>query len=215
MAGAKTIFGKMVVIACAALVCVVLSSALAGDTAGPDNGNTFDNLQAAYNGESNANARFLAFAQKADDEGYGRIASLFRASARAEQVHFEHHAMIITDLGGIPAAGIKLPPVKSTGENLANALADETRESTVMYPQFAAQAEKDDIPDAVIAFEDAKRADEARAQIYASTLGDPAAWRGPRQDFYVCPVCGIIAEKLPPDSCPICSTPADQFITAN
>ena len=59
---------------------------------------TLDNLQAAFNGESNAHARYLAFAQKADAEGYGRVASLFRATARAEQVHFERHAKLIKEL---------------------------------------------------------------------------------------------------------------------
>src|SRR5512140_902870 len=65
---------------------------------------TLDNLQAAFNGESNANARYLAFAKKADAEGYGTAASPFRAAARAEPVHFERHAKAIKELGAVPAA---------------------------------------------------------------------------------------------------------------
>jgi len=180
-----------------------------------DDGNTLDNLQAAYNSESNANARYLAYAQRADEEGYGRAASLFRAAARAEQVRFEHAAMLISDLGGIPMADIKLPPIRSTRENLAAAFAVESAESTNAYPKFLAQADKDNVPEAIDFFDDARQAEAAHAALYQSALNDLPAWQAPKQDFYVCPVCGTIAEKLPVERCPVCSTPADEFITVH
>ena len=60
---------------------------------------TLENLQAAFNGESNAHARYLAFADKADQEGYGEVGSLFRAAAKAEEVHAANHAVVIKKLG--------------------------------------------------------------------------------------------------------------------
>lgn len=104
---------------------------------------TLDNLMAAYNGESNARVRYLAFAQKADAEGYGQAASLFRAAARAEQIHLRHHAELIKQLGGIPAAEIEKVDVGITKGNLESAVKGETSEKDTMCPEFKAQAEKD------------------------------------------------------------------------
>lgn len=179
----------------------------------PDGGNTLDNLQAAYNSESNANARYLAYAKRADEEGYGRAASLFRASARAGQVRFEHTAMIISELGGIPMADIKLPPIRGTKENLEAAFKNAAAESKDVYPQCTEQAKTDNVPDAIDLFDDAQQAEAAQAALYESALKDLPAWQAPKQDFHVCPVCGNIVEKLPLESCAICSTPSDEFIT--
>ena len=83
---------------------------------------TMDNLMAAYNGESNAHARYVEFAKKADLEGFAGAASLYRAAAAAEQTHARNHADVITKLGGTPKAEIKPPEVKSTAENLRAAI---------------------------------------------------------------------------------------------
>src|SRR5579872_2421096 len=79
---------------------------------------TLQNLQAAYNGESNAHVKYLAFAQKADEEGYHGVGSLFRATARAEQIHLTNHAAVIREMGAEPQATIKTPVVKTTRQNL-------------------------------------------------------------------------------------------------
>lgn len=179
----------------------------------PDGGNTLDNLQAAYNSESNTNARYLAYAKRADEEGYGRAASLFRAAARAGQVRFEHTAMIIAELGGIPMADIKLPPIRGTKENLEAAFKNAAAASKNIYPQYIEQAKKDNVPDAIDLFDDAQQAEAAHAALYESALKDLPAWQAPKQDFHVCPVCGNIVAHLPAESCAICSTPADEFMT--
>ena len=156
---------------------------------------TLDNLQAAFNGESNANARYLAFAKKADAEGYGKAASLFRAAARAEQVHFERHAKVIKKLGAVPTAKIETPVVKNTAENLEAAMKGEIYESTVMYSEFLIKAEKDGIKDASDAFEDAGKAEAVHASLYRKALENLKAWKGKNKDFYVCPCCGNVVEK--------------------
>ena len=173
---------------------------------------TLDNMMTAFNGESNANARYLAFAKKADEEGYGKVASLFRAAARAEQVHFERHAEIIKKLGGTPVATIETPDVKSTKENLESAVAGETYESTVMYPKFIAQAKKEGVDIALDPLEDAEKAETVHAKLYKSALADLDAWKGTSKDFFVCPLCGNVVDVLPDMVCPICDTAKDKFM---
>ena len=176
---------------------------------------TLDNLMTAYNGESNANVRYLAFAVKADEEGYGKAASLFRAAARAEQVHFEHHAAVIKELGGTPAAKIEPPVVKTTRENLEDALKGETYETDVMYPEFMVKAKKDKIANAVDTFEDAKAAEAVHAGWYKKALAKMDAWKGSKMDFYVCPKCGNVVDVLPGLACPICMEDTKKFIPVN
>jgi len=173
---------------------------------------TLDNLQAAFDGESNANARYLAFAKKADEEGYGKVASLFRAAARAEQVHFERHAKVIKALGGVPTAKIETPDVKNTAENLEAAMKGEIYESTVMYPEFLAQAEKDDNQDAVDSFEDAEKAEAIHAGLYKEALADLPVWKRKNKDFYVCPFCGNVVERTNFRFCPICGEMKQKFL---
>ena len=128
-----------------ALVAALALSTLpvAAATAAPAAGSTLDNLQAAFNGESNANAKYLAFSKKAAEEGYGQVASLFKAAARAEEIHAANHAVVIKKLGGVPKADVKTPEVKTTSENLKVAISGETYERDTMYPEFLAKARKD------------------------------------------------------------------------
>jgi rubrerythrin len=173
---------------------------------------TLKNLMEAYNGESNANVRYLAFAKKADEEGYGKAASLFRAAARAEQVHFEWHARIIKSLGGTANTTIEQPVVGSTKENVEAAMKGETYENQVMYPEFLAQAKAAKVKDAVDAFEDAEAAEGVHAALYKKVLDNMDEWKGVKKDFYVCPLCGNVVDKLPAAVCPICATEAKKFI---
>jgi rubrerythrin len=192
---------------------VLLSfNACAKEQAAPTSKTTLDNLLTAYDGESNANARYLAFAKKADEEGYGQAASLFRAAARAEQVHFERHAAVIKELGGTPKAKIETPVVKTTKENLEEAFKGETYESTVMYPEFIAKAKKDKIKSAVDAFEDAGAAEAVHAKWYKKAIDNLNTWKGQKKDFYVCPLCGNVVDVLTGSKCPICATNMKKFM---
>lgn len=176
---------------------------------------TLKNLMDAYNGESNANARYLAFAKKADEEGYGKVASLFRAAARAEQIHFERHASVIMAMGGTPKATIVTPAVNTTQGNVEEAFMGETYEKNVMYPEFLAQAEKAGNKEAVDAFEDAQAAEGVHAALYKEVLDNMEAWKGAKKDFYVCPLCGNVVARLPAAVCPICATETKKFIMVN
>lgn len=175
-------------------------------------GMTLDNLLTAYQGESNANARYLAFANKADEEGYYRAASLFRAAAEAEKIHASNHAAVIRQLGGTPDVKIETPVVKTTRENLEKAREGEIYERDQMYPAFMEQARKEGKLTALKAFNFAKAAEAEHARLYDAALKDLEAWKAPAQPFYVCPVCGYTEETLPEKKCPICFTPKEKFI---
>ena len=172
---------------------------------------TMENLLAAYNGESNARARYMAFATKADDEGYAKAASLFRAAARAEQIHASNHAAVISELGGTPKADIKTPDVKDTAENLAAAVQGETYERDTMYPEFIIQARKDNIAQAVRTFNLAKSAEAEHARLYSEARADLASWKAPSNGFFVCPVCGFTTSDPGLENCPACFTPREKF----
>jgi rubrerythrin len=177
-------------------------------------GTTLENLMAAFNGESNANARYLAFAEKADAEGYAKAAVLFRAAARAEQVHFERHAAVIKGLGGEATATIETPVVNSTAENLKAAMDGEIYENTVMYPAFLAKAEEDGNIEAIDAFEDAQAAEGVHAALYTAALADLNNWKT-ASNFMVCPKCGNVVETLPGPNCNICGEDTTKFITVS
>ncbi len=172
---------------------------------------TLDNLQAAFNGESNAHARYLAFAQKADQEGYGKAGSLFRAAARAEEIHAGNHAVVIKKLGGTPQANVETAAVKSTMENLEVAIKGETYERDTMYPQFLKHARAEHNRDAVETFNLAKTAEAEHARLYTAALGDLASMRGTGQTYYVCTVCGYTTTNLDFEKCISCFSPKHKY----
>jgi rubrerythrin len=175
---------------------------------------TLDNLQTAFNGESNASAKYTAFAKKADEEGYGKVASLFRAAARAEQIHAANHAAVIRKLGGAPKADVKTPEVKTTKENLQAAIAGESYERDTMYPDFLAKARKDANKDALETFNFAKAAEAEHAKMYSEALAKLDALKGSKGiTYYVCTVCGFTTAKLDFEKCVVCFNPKDKYTT--
>ena len=174
---------------------------------------TLKNLQTAYNGESNARARYLAFAQKAEVDGYGKVASLFRAAARAEEIHANNHSKVISQLGGKPAAEIDTPEVGDTAANLDAAIKGESYERDTMYPDFLKQARQDGATEAVRTFNLARNAETEHAKLYGEARSNLGAWKGDKQAFYVCPVCGFTTKDLNFDKCPSSFTPREKFMT--
>lgn len=173
---------------------------------------TLENLQTAYNGESNAAARYQAFAKNADAEGYGKVASLFRAASKAEGIHARNHARVIRKMGGVPKADVKAPEAKSTKENLAAAIQGETYEDKVMYSAFLAQARREKNAAAVRTFNFAKQTEANHAQLYTEALKNLEAWKGANQNFYVCDTCGNTVMKVDFKKCPICKSPKEEYV---
>ncbi len=196
---------KMKRLVVALALCAFAAGAQAATT-------TLQNMQTAFNGESNAHARYLAFAQKADSEGYGEVASLFRAAARAEQIHAGNHAEVIKQLGATPQAKIETPDVKSTRENLEAAIKGETYERDTMYPEFLSQAKRDRNTAAVKSLNFAKTAEAEHAKLYSAALTNLDSLKGSKSmTFFVCPKCGFTVRELSFAKCPSCFTPKEKF----
>lgn len=173
---------------------------------------TLQNMQAAFNGESNAHARYLAFSQQADKEGYADVANLFRAAARAEQIHASNHAEVIKQLGAEPKADIAAPQVESTRKNLEAAIKGESYERDTMYPEFLKQARADRDTKAVRSLNLAKTAEAEHAKLYQAALNGLDGAKGMTAGgYYVCPVCGYTTRVVDFEKCPSCFTSKEKF----
>jgi rubrerythrin len=171
---------------------------------------TLINLQAAYNGESNARAKYLQFATKADLEGHAGVASLFRAAARAEQIHAENHARVIRQLGATPLAVIEPVEVQTTATNLKHAISGEEYERDVMYPDFIKEATASGNKAALLTFRYALEAEAEHARLYAEALKTLATNRA-KTDYYVCVVCGFTTPDGNFARCQVCNNPKEKF----
>jgi rubrerythrin len=159
-----------------------------------------EDLAAAFAGESQANRKYLAFAKVADKEGLPQIAKVFRSAAAAETIHAHNH---LREMGGI----------KSTTENLKEAIEGEHYEFTKMYPDFLKDSKSDGNSGAQRSFHLANEVEKIHHKFYEAAL--KAAKSGKdldKKDIYVCPVCGYPAEGSAPDVCPVCGTPKDKFM---
>ncbi|MCB4792114.1 MAG: rubrerythrin [Elusimicrobia bacterium] len=172
---------------------------------------TLANLMTAYNGESNAKAKYLAYAKKADEEGYKKAAQLFRAAARSEEIHAGLHSKAIVELGGMPKAEVKLPEIKTTKENLEDALKGESYESDAMYPKFLEQAKADNVKMAAISFGSAMGVEKNHKMMFEQSLKNLKAWKKASKGFYVCTVCGNLTDNLNFAECAICHAPVSKF----
>lgn len=173
--------------------------------------NTLNNLLAAYDGESNAQARYLAFAKKADEEGYTKVASLFRAAARSEEAHLSEFARVVKKMGGAPKAEVKTPEVKSTKENLEAAIKAETYESETWYPECIALAHSEGNKEAKKAFNYSKAAETDHVGLFTDALAKLEEMKGGTLTVYVCTLCGSAVLELPEEKCPTCFEPLSKF----
>lgn len=160
---------------------------------------TSDNLKEAFAGESQANRKYLAFAKKAQDEGFPQVAKLFRAAAEAETVHAHAHLRV---MGGI----------NSAQENLQEAIEGEGHEFKNMYPGFLAEAEKEGNKPAAFSFKNALAVEEIHHGLYSEALESVKSGSDlPETKVFVCQVCGNTVKGKAPDKCPICGATKDKF----
>lgn len=157
---------------------------------------TKENLSDAFAGESQANRRYLAFAKQAEQEGYKTVARLFRAAAEAETVHAHSH---LRTMGG----------VKSTADNLQEAISGETHEFKTMYPSMIETAKLEGQKAAERSFTFANEVEKAHARLYQKALDNLEDLE--ETDYYVCSVCGYTCEKEPPEKCPVCRAKSAAF----
>jgi rubrerythrin len=154
-------------------------------------------LREAFAGESQASRKYMAFAAKADKEGYHQAARLFRAAAEAETIHAHNHLRALKGIG-------------STTENLKAAIAGETHEFEHMYPEMIEAAKVAGAKEAERTFSYASEVEKGHAELYQQLLNG----LGSSQEdyaYYVCPTCGYTAAGNPPDSCPVCKVTGKMF----
>lgn len=161
---------------------------------------TDKNLMVAFAGESQANRKYLAFARQAEAEGYIQVAKLFKAAAEAETVHALNHLKISGN-------------VKSTLENLDDAVSGETYEFKEMYPGFIATAKEEKSKQAEWSFDIANKVEQIHSKLFQNALAALKEKKElPKVEYYVCSVCGNTVEGEAPDKCPICGAPKEKFI---
>jgi rubrerythrin len=158
---------------------------------------TLDDLKSAFAGESQANRRYLAYARKAEEDGYPQVARLFRAAAHAETIHALNHFRAMGE-------------IKSTAENLQAAIGGENYEVESMYPSFIADAEQEGEKQALRSFKWAWEVEKVHEELYRKAL-ETLEQRGETFDYYVCPVCGYTHERGAPEKCPVCGAPGSKF----
>lgn len=158
---------------------------------------TLENLAEAFSGESQARSKYMAFAKKADDEGLPQVARLFRAAAQAEFIHAQNHLKAMEG-------------IKSTAENLREAVDGENYEVVSMYPPFIAQAAAEEAKRAKTSFEWAWEVEKCHEELYRAALANLGK-EEEAYEYYVCPVCGYTHARSAPEKCPVCGTPASRF----
>lgn len=161
---------------------------------------TYDDLQAAFAGESMANRKYLAYAEKAEKDGYPQAAKLFRAAAAAETVHAHNH---------YKAMGM----VKSTLENLQDAINGEHYEVFSMYPEFLADALKEnENSKAIRSFEYALAVEKTHETLYTQMRQALEAGDNVEDvEYWICKTCGHTHIGEPPDECPVCGAKKKMF----
>jgi rubrerythrin len=162
-------------------------------------GNTQQNLQEAFAGESQASRRYLYFAEKAEIERQPQVARLFRAASEAETVHARNH---LKAMGGIG----------TTSDNLKAAITGESYEFTKMYPGFVEQAKSEKNGRAETSFDYANKVEKIHHRLYQKALELlEAGQEAKAEPYFVCPVCGNTVAGEAPEKCPICGTPGSKF----
>jgi rubrerythrin len=201
---------KKLMLFCLALLFSAGQQSIAGGT-----DKTIENLKAAFKGESTASSRYAAFALQAKKEGLTQIATMFEATSKAEQIHAANHRTVLEKMGQ------KVEPVKpeftvkTTKENLEDAIKGESYEMATMYPGFIATAKAEDATSASKSFRWAMDTEKKHQVMYQNALNALIAKKADTlpKVYWVCPKCGNTYDVAKPEAtCSFCSTKSEKFI---
>ncbi len=178
---------------------------------------TIENLKAAFIGETTASAKYDAFAKKAKKEGYVKIAVLFEAASKSEKIHANNHKAVLEQLGEKVEALNPKFDVKSTKENLEDAIAGESYEVATMYPEFLKASNEGGVNLASISFNYAYQTEQKHKVFYKNALDK---LNGKMENelaakYFICSTCGNTYDSQAPKRCGISMTQSDRFITVN
>ena len=174
-------------------------------------------LETAFEEETKVGSSHRAYAARADEEGFHGIASLFRAIARAEQIHAANHARVLRHITGLTGVEIPLPRVESSLQNLRTALVDQRFEVDYLYPTFLTAAVPLVDSTAIRTFHWALEADKSHVRLFWQSIPrvgeDKAGWAYTPHQFYVCALCGYAAQDPESENCPSCNFLWERFET--
>ncbi|HOZ61310.1 MAG TPA: ferritin family protein [Smithellaceae bacterium] len=154
-------------------------------------------LNMAYVGEAKAALRLKVYAQKAESEGYKQMAKLFNVIACSEEIHGARALRVLKE-------------IKSTEENLAESFESEKQVAEVAYDKFVKLAEAAGEKEAVVHFSQSRDVEETHAKLYKQAMSHFMEER--ETDYYVCKICGYVADGVLPDECPVCGAKKEQFV---
>lgn len=171
-------------------------------------------MQAAFKGETTASAKYAAYSTKAEQEGFHQIALLFKAASVSENIHANNHKAVLDESGiGVPAITPEFI-VKTTKENLLDAIAGETYEATTMYPEFLTEANAAGNQLAMMSLNYAYKTEKKHRVFYEAALTalQNNTTTSLSTVFFVCPTCGNTYETKTPGRCGISMTAGEKFI---
>ena len=196
-------------------ICLAITISIGQQSIAGTSGKTIENLKAAFKGESTASAKYAAFALQAKEEGLLQIATMFEATSRSEQIHASNHQAVLEKLGEKTEHVSPEYKIKTTKENLEDAIKGENYEMTTMYPGFIAAANTEDVIAAQKSFRWAMDTEKKHLVMYQNALN---ALNAKKTDilpkvYWVCPKCGNTYDVAKPEaSCSFCSTKSEKFI---
>jgi rubrerythrin len=178
---------------------------------------TIANLQDAFKGETTASAKYAAYSKKAEQEGHHNIAILFKAASKAENVHANNHKSVLIEYGAQVPVITPEYTVKSTKENLQDAIEGESYEVATMYPEFLKDASNSKSQLAQISFNYAFQVEKKHKVMYQKALAALSANTVNELPgvYYVCPTCGNTYDQIPPERCGISMTSSEKFFKIN
>jgi rubrerythrin len=176
---------------------------------------TIANLKDAFKGETTASAKYAAYAEKAKAEGFIQVSFLFQATSKAEAIHAENHKKVLEKMGQQVEPFKPEFVVKSTKENLEDALKGESYEIATMYPGFIATAKEEEAKDASKSFRWAMDTEKKHQAMYQNAINALAANKVNTLSsvYWVCPKCGNTFDIAKASGeCGFCGTASSKYI---
>lgn len=176
---------------------------------------TIQNIKSAITGETTASAKYAAYSKKAKKEGLTKIALLFEAASKSENIHANNHRAVLEQLGEKMDKVIPKFEVKSTKENLEDAVKGESYEVATMYPDFIKAANDEGVNIAMISFNYAFQTEKKHKAMYENALEKFNSGKENELSslYMVCPTCGNTYDSKAPKRCGISMTPSERFLT--
>lgn len=202
----------------AAVAVVVLLQSFVSNSSNSESANetalNYENMKDAFKGETTASAKYAAYSKKAEEEGYHEIALLFKAASASEKIHANNHRAVLREGDQQVPSFTPEFTVKSTKENLKDAIAGETYEITTMYPEFIVNANKAGNQFSLISLNYAYKTEQKHKPLYEKALAalESNNVKSLPSVYYVCPTCGNTYDTKAPSRCGISMTGSEKFI---